>query len=757
MLVAGFSGIVAQILLLRELFVSFLGNELSIGIILSNWLILGACGSFFLGKRIDYIKNKIVAFVVIVVLFSLFFPASIYAARLLKEILGISIGERVGFLPTLYSSFLILLPVSVCRGALFTFGCKNYSILFNKSAVPSITKVYVYETIGTMIGGIIFTSILIPHFHSFQIAIGLAVINFFVCLVLIVPIWQTGKLQKIVTVAVAIFLLLSSYFILVGGADRLHRLSVESQWRGHNVVHYQNSIYGNISVIQSEGGEQYTFFLDGLPSLTTPIPDITYVEEFAHLPLLAHTNPKNVLILSRGAGGLINEILKHPSVNKVDYAELDPLLLEVIDKFPTPLTESELNDPRVQIKHMDGRLFLKKTSQRYDLILVGVPDPSNLRANRFFTEEFFQLTKKRLKEDGILAIGLPSRYALLLTEELKNLNACIINTLKSVFPYVKIIPGDNKNLYLSSMSRDISLIEATQFIQRLEERNLKLSILTPRRIEQRLHPGWRDWFLESLEGSTQKINRDFQPIVVFYSISHWNALFSPYTRGLFRWVRKINLQFFLILIFIFTVVFLAKRSKTTNIGIPVCITTTGFAGMTFELVLIFTFQALYGYVFHWIGLLIAAFMAGIALGALVMGSLLTRIKRYLNFFTMIELAIICFSFLLPVIFLLIHPHMGHPGVFFIVRILFLVLSFIAGLLTGGEFPLANKIYLKSQHKLGKTAGLLYAADLFGGWFAGIISGVILLPVLGLFQTCMVVVMLKTSSLIILGAPLLKRG
>ncbi|MCD5401125.1 spermine synthase [candidate division NPL-UPA2 bacterium] len=752
MLVTGFSGIVAQILLLRELLVSFSGNELSIGIILANWLILEAFGCFFLGKRIDYIKNKIVAFVGITILFSISLPISIYWTHLLRGILGVSIGERVGFLPTLYSSFLILLPVSVCHAILFTFGCKIYSI-FTKSDVPSVSKVYVYETIGTIVGGIIVTIILIPHFHSFQIAIGLALINFFVCLVLIIPLRQAGKLQKIVGAVVAIFLFLSGYFILGGVADKLHRLSVESQWKGHNVVHYQNSIYGNISVIQSEGGEQYTFFLDGIPSITTPIPDIIFVEEFVHLPMLAHPHPEKILILSRGAGGIINEILRHPSVKMVEYAELDPLMMKVLRRFPTPLTETELNDPRVQIKHIDGRLFLKKTPHRYDLILVGLPDPSNLQANRYFTKEFFRLTKERLTEEGILVVSLPSRYALL-SEELKNLNACILNTLKSIYPYIRVIPGDNRNLYLSSMSRDISLIEETQLIQRLKERNLKVSILIPRRIEERLHPGWRDWFLESLEGSTRRINKDFQPIGLFYSIAHWNALFSPYLRGLFRWFGKINLPFFLMLLFIFTVVLLGRRSKTTNIGIPMCITTTGFAGMLFELVLIFAFQALYGYVFHWLGLLVAAFMAGIVVGGAAMTSLLARIKQDLTFFIKLEVAIILFSGMLPLIFLFFHPYLGRPAVFILLQVAFLVLSLLSGLLVGAQFPLANKIYLTQgtraqRPNLSRTAGLLYGADLFGGWLGGIVGGVILLPVLGLFGTCMVVVMLKVSSLIIL--------
>ena len=117
------------------------------------------------------------------------------------------------------------------------------------------------------------------------------------------------------------------FLVLTSQANKLHNYSISAQWKNHNIVHYQNSQYGNICVIENEG--QYIFFLDGVPNLITPIPDIPSLEEFVHLPLLAHPEPARLLILSGGAGGMINEVLKHPSIEAIDYAELDPLMLEL--------------------------------------------------------------------------------------------------------------------------------------------------------------------------------------------------------------------------------------------------------------------------------------------------------------------------------------------------------------------------------------------------------------------------------------------
>src|SRR4030043_2430190 len=127
LLIMGASGVVAQIVLLRELLISFLGNELTLGIILANWLILEAIGSFVIGKSVEKVKRKTEVFVFFQLFFSLTLPFAIYLSRIFKNLLLTTPGEGLGFSPIFYSSFLILLPVTLPHGALFTYGCKLYS------------------------------------------------------------------------------------------------------------------------------------------------------------------------------------------------------------------------------------------------------------------------------------------------------------------------------------------------------------------------------------------------------------------------------------------------------------------------------------------------------------------------------------------------------------------------------------------------------------------------------------------------------
>jgi spermidine synthase len=183
-------------------------------------------------------------------------------------------------------------------------------------------------------------------------------------------------------------------------------------------------------------------------------------------------------------------------------------------------------------------------------------------------------------------------------------------------------------------------------------------------------------------------------------------------------------------------------------SITYSIFTTGLAGMIFNLAIIFAFQTLYGYLYHRIGLLIAIFMLGIASGSILITKRLDQIKKDSLLFLKTEIAIILFSILFPFVFLIPSHHIENKIVYFILYGAILIMSYLSGMSIGLQFPLANKIYLGSQPEkgmIGKTAGLLYAADLLGGFFGGLSGGILLLPILGLNETCFIMAMLKASS------------
>jgi spermidine synthase len=171
--------------------------------------------------------------------------------------------------------------------------------------------------------------------------------------------------------------------------------------------------------------------------------------------------------------------------------------------------------------------------------------------------------------------------------------------------------------------------------------------------------------------------------------------------------------------------------------------------MYFDLMIIFAFQSVYGYVFSWIGILVATFMAGAAVGALLTTKADLRPDGCLKAFFGIDVAIACFAVGCPFLLITAHGASGGLGADPFARTLFLLISFICGTLTGAQFPLANRIYSRNGSDFTRTAGLLYASDLLGGWFGGIVGAVVLLPILGIAGAGAAIGMVKIAGLIVL--------
>ena len=107
------------------------------------------------------------------------------------------------------------------------------------------------------------------------------------------------------------------------------------------------------------------------------------------------------------------------------------------------------------------------------------------------------------------------------------------------------------------------------------------------------------------------------------------------------------------------------------------------------------------------------------------------------------------SFIISFILLFAQNDFDSPDLSILLKPLFILISLICGFLTASQFPLANKLYLRGDTNISKTAGLLYATDLMGGWLGGIAGAVVLLPVLGLIGTIITVGILKLSSFIVI--------
>ncbi|MBC7250905.1 MAG: hypothetical protein H5T62_11535 [Anaerolineae bacterium] len=746
----GFTFSVTQSLMARQLLVSFAGNELSIGLVLGSWLLLEALGSGLLGRLARRVRPRPAAFAMLQVLLALLLLPALYLAVTVRNLMGVVPGEGMSLFPMLLASFLVLTPLGLVDGAMFTIGCRVYARLVaatQQQEAPAIGRVYIAEAAGGIVGGVVFTYLFIPYLSVTRMALVLMVLNLASAVSLVVN--PHCRRLSPASIAVACLAVTSAVFLLSPWSEALQRWIVGQQWSGFPLVESRDSVYGNVAVIAQ--AEQYTFFANGVPILTAPVPDIAGVEELVHLPLLFHPQPRRVLVVSGGVGGVLHELLKYP-LERIDYAELDPLLIETAQRFPTPLTQAELSDPRVHIEHVDGRLLVRHRaggdSAPYDLILINLPYPSTLQLNRFYSAEFFHLTRAILADDGLLVLKAPGSLTYV-SPAMGHLNLTLRRSLQEAYPYVRPIPGDT-TLWLASPSEAIITLSLEELVRRWDERGIPTAMMTAFHIRFKLDEERWAWFRQSLhKRAGVRVNRDLHPVGLLYGLAYWNEMFSPGLQWFFQALEGLRVMILVVPLVVLGLILLLARRRWPALEratIPLAIAVTGFGGMVADLLIIFTVQALYGYVYHIIGLLLTAFMGGLSLGSWVINTRLGRIRRERAWFGRVEMALLAFWVLLPLVFMLLASPLIPISLSALSVVILLVLNALAGLLVGVEFPLATQIVLREGGTVEGTAGTLYAADLVGAFLGAIAVSIVLLPGVGMVGTCAVVAVLKLGSL-----------
>jgi len=742
----GFTFTITQVMVIRELLVVFIGNELSIAIILANWLFLEAAGSFLLGKKAKEFGLGIGGYALLQVLVSVLLPLTIYGIRGLRYFMGLSMGEGASLIQIFLWTIPVLAPLGIVDGIMFALGCSLHSDWIKRTTL-SIGRVYLYEALGAGAGGVIYTFFFIPFFTSFQVAFLLGVANLLSALLLVHAVKGKRTPQRIVLAGLLWSLFLANAMILTfSGAQRLEKSSMDWQWRGLQILESRWSPYGNVTVGRRE--EQLTFFSNGIPICNAPVPDIALVEEMVHYPLLFHHSPRRVLIIGGGFGGVITEVLKHP-VAEVHYTEIDPLIIHLIKKNLTTLTRPEIENPRVHIHNLDGRLFLKTTAQKFDGIILNLPSPSTLELNRYYTVEFFREVFGALRDKGILAFSLPGSQTYL-SPEIRDLNLSLIKSLKEIFPAVYVLPGE-VNFILASAYADTGPPLPESLTAGLRERKITTRFLTEFQIRNRLENQRLKWLEDSLRrGGQVRLNRDASPSGLYYGLAYWNAQFHPRLQTFWGGVKGLHLWHLASLILLVVsaaLLFHRKRSRhRPQRALVWVVATTGFFGIAFSVLAIFSFQTLYGYAYQWIGLLIAAFMGGMTLGSWTMTRALEKIRNFALALMGVEILMILLATLGMALLAFFYSFGLAPKLQATVKFGFLLLCGMAGCLVGLEFPLSGSLFSGSGEGVGRAAGILYAADLCGAWAGSLWVGVLLVPVLGILHTCAVVIFLKLASL-----------
>lgn len=728
----GFTSMVAQIILMRELMIVFYGNEISLGVILANWLFWTGLGSFGLGRVVDRIKSRLLVLIICFLVLAFILPLLIISVRGARVLWGISVGEIIGFSPMFYTSFLILAPICILCGFLFALNCKILDLGL-KEAVSQIGRVYIFEAIGAAVGGIVFSYIMIRFLNHLEISAIVGIIDLGV-------VWLLASGKKVVLrwVSGLIFIIYAIFSLF--WINRLEESSNRLRWKGLELIDSKDSIYGNIAVIS--GLNQKSFYENGL--LVFSFPDIFSAEEAVQFALLEHPQPNRVLLIGGGVSDCLREILKH-EVSEVDYVELDQQIVRLARRF-LPLS-SVLDDPRVRVIHTDGRFFVKTTDRSYDCIILNLPDPFTAQLNRFYTLQFFQEVNRILNPRGIFSFRVTSDENYI-GKELGQFLSSIDFTLRRVFKEVIVIPGES-NIFIATNTPGLLTLRPQALVERLKERGVVTKYIREYYLPYRMSPERVEYLRSRIAQSKERLNTDFHPISYYYNIVLWSTRFHTFVRRWLETFAQIRLRWILLVVTGLAILTLPLTYKYKSLPILMGVGTTGSAEIIMEVVCMLAFQVLYGFVYSRIGLITAAFMVGLTSGSIVMVRMLKRRDLGIEHFGFVQAAVCIYPLLLVASFQLFSRILSPPTLLSI-EVLFPFLTFFAGFVGGLQFPLANKLYLETQREVGKVAGMVYGIDLFGSCIGAVFASTFLIPILGIFQTCYLVVVVNLISLLLIG-------
>jgi spermidine synthase len=243
----------------------------------------------------------------------------------------------------------------------------------------------------------------------------------------------------------------------------LHEVKTDHQ----HLVIFENPTWGTV------------LMLDGVCQLTTS-DEFVYHEMMAHVPLMALERPKRVLIVGGGDGGVLREVLKHPSVLRATLCEIDRSVIDTARQHYPSIPGTAFEDKRTDLVIADGCKYVAATDERFDAIIVDSSEPIGPSAV-LHTREFFQDCRRALKRGGVLVTqnGLP----FLFPDHLGATTAVFASLFKRVAPFLCTQPcyfGGPFALNLATDDKHILKVDAKQLAKRQKKRGVRgLKYWTP--------------------------------------------------------------------------------------------------------------------------------------------------------------------------------------------------------------------------------------------------------------------------------------
>lgn len=228
---------------------------------------------------------------------------------------------------------------------------------------------------------------------------------------------------------------------------RVKKILYTGQSAFQDILVFESTDYGNVLV------------LDGIIQVSER-DEFAYQEMITHIPIMAHPNPRSVLVIGGGDGGVLREVVKHDEVNRAVLVEIDETVIELSKRY-LPNMSCSFNHPKVEVKLCDGFKYLQelsKSKDKFDVIITDSSDPDGPAA-AFFQKQYFQLLYNSLNEDGIVIMQASENVWLNIDNlrELQKITLEVFPVVKYTYTTVPTYTSGQLGLMISSKTPNLQL------------------------------------------------------------------------------------------------------------------------------------------------------------------------------------------------------------------------------------------------------------------------------------------------------------
>ncbi len=193
--------------------------------------------------------------------------------------------------------------------------------------------------------------------------------------------------------------------------------------------------------------------------MTSEKDEFYYHENMVHPAAISHGRPKSALIIGGGDGGALKEYLRYNCIQKVVLAEIDEDVVDFCKEHLKSVHKGAFQDPRLQLKIVDGMKFVRDSSEKYDLMMLDLTDPFG-PAEALYTSEFLADCQNILSQNGLLSIHLGS--PVMKPQVFGRLVATLKSVFKIVRPFMVYVPLYGTWWGMATASQNIDPMEINQ-------------------------------------------------------------------------------------------------------------------------------------------------------------------------------------------------------------------------------------------------------------------------------------------------------